>query len=245
MLEYQATTAAILQLHLEPYGLKGTTSFCFGCQSAHYLSWQAMSEAMTSLLNGKHPPPHEPAAQINEDHYETISWCIGFVDGLHNSLENLHNAHKAQDAALEALENGPDAFGENFHVEKIEATRPGPESSASSDEESDGEPSWATVDELTRYRDALAPHGIRGIKDTCDNCQGIHCFTWENIYHDLTKGQPGQTLEPAPAANPDLYVDIEYADGFAEGHHNGGHTPPGTAFPAFPNNKAGNAGLSR
>lgn len=218
MLEYQAAQAAVLQLHLESRGLKGTTSFCLGCRTEHYLSWQAMEEAAAHLLNGQPPPHHEPPAQVNEQEYETIGFCVGVVDGLHDTIENLQRAQAAESSMRIAIESGAD-FGENVHIETIDmGDLENWEAPDMPDTEFHPEEASEIAADIQQYCDLLSPHGMRGTKEMCAGCRDMHCFTWGAMLRDLNgDANPGH-ITPVPAPNLDLYVDTDYAAGFIEGH---------------------------
>ena len=77
----------------------------------------------------------------------------------------------------------------------------------------------ADLAELAGFRDALAPHGVRGITVDCGDCGEQHFFGWDlmatNLRALLGEGRT-HVHEPAFSPDPDCYVSWDYARGYTD-----------------------------
>ncbi|SOD70381.1 hypothetical protein SAMN05892883_0088 [Jatrophihabitans sp. GAS493] len=77
----------------------------------------------------------------------------------------------------------------------------------------------ADLYELTEFRTALAPRGVRGICVECSDCGEQHYFSWDlmaaNLRSLLGEGRT-QVHEPAFEPKPECYVSWDYARGYTD-----------------------------
>ncbi|ALE18731.1 DUF5319 family protein [Lawsonella clevelandensis] len=75
------------------------------------------------------------------------------------------------------------------------------------------------LEDIRLFQAILAPHGIRGIAESCNDCQDIHYFDWEillAIYEQLLTEGSSQPHEPLLNADPTEYVTWDYCRGYCD-----------------------------
>lgn len=75
------------------------------------------------------------------------------------------------------------------------------------------------LDDIRLFQTLLAPHGIRGIVEFCDDCQDVHYFEWEillAIYEQLLAEGHSQPHEPLLDPDPTEYVTWDYCQGYCD-----------------------------
>jgi len=75
------------------------------------------------------------------------------------------------------------------------------------------------LEDIRLFQAILAPHGIRGIVEFCDDCQDVHYFDWEillAIYEQLLTEGSSQPHEPLINADPTEYVTWDYCRGYCD-----------------------------
>ena len=75
------------------------------------------------------------------------------------------------------------------------------------------------LEDIRLFQAILAPHGIRGIVEICDDCQDVHYFDWEillAIYEQLLTEGSSQPHEPLINADPTEYVTWDYCRGYCD-----------------------------
>lgn len=67
---------------LEPRGIRGVSMLCDDCDEVHYYDWGIIESNITTLLQHRIVPVHEPGAKPNPNEYVTWDYCLGYADAM-------------------------------------------------------------------------------------------------------------------------------------------------------------------
>ncbi|KAF0965578.1 hypothetical protein MLGJGCBP_01276 [Rhodococcus sp. T7] len=81
----------------------------------------------------------------------------------------------------------------------------------------------ADLADLAVFEALLAPRGIRGLVEHCEDCRHDHYRDWDMLRADLLQllvGGPARPHEPAYAPTPEAYATWDYCCGYADAQVN-------------------------